>query len=55
MRYIDEDVYFSASDIANYLDCPHILTLDRGVLEKQMERPASDEYIRLIRCTSING
>lgn len=53
MRYVGETLYFSASDIANYLDCPHILTLDRQVLAGQLIRPTVDDYVGLIQTKGI--
>jgi predicted RecB family nuclease len=49
MRIIDNVVHYSASDIASFLDCPHILTLDRLALEGRLDRPETDGYVRLIQ------
>ena len=49
MRYFDQELRFSASDIADYLDCPRILDLNHERVRGEREPGAEDAYIRLIQ------
>ncbi len=42
-------LYFSASDLANFLECEHLTALDRIDLETPLPRAADDEQIQLIQ------
>lgn len=42
-------VYYSASDLVNYLECEHLTTLDRINLETPLPRTEDDEQARLIQ------
>lgn len=49
MQEIDGDLFFSASDLANFLDCKHVITLDLRNLETPLPKAADDAQTKLIQ------
>lgn len=49
MQKISEQVFYSASDLANFLECEHLTALDRLNLDSSMEKTADGEDAELIQ------
>jgi predicted RecB family nuclease len=49
MQKIREQIFYSASDLANYLECEHLTTLDRLNLDTPMEKTEDGEDAELIQ------
>lgn len=49
MQKISEQVFYSASDLANFLECEHLTSLDRLNLDSPMEKTVDGEDAELIQ------
>lgn len=49
MQKKDSQIFYSASDLANYLECEHLTTLDRIHLDTPMEKTEDGEDAELIQ------
>jgi uncharacterized protein len=48
MQSLDGRLIFSATDLNNYLECGHLVALERSVAERLRERPEKDPTVELI-------
>ena len=48
MQMIERRAVFSATDLNNYLECAHLVALERGVAEGRLPRPATAPQLALI-------
>lgn len=53
MRRGDQNLIFSASDIVNFLGCPHRTVLDYRALTGEIEPDADDEFLELLAAKGI--
>ena len=49
MQEIDGNLFFSARDLANFLECKHLITLDLKNLETPLPKAEDDAQTKLIQ------